>query len=174
MRNIFNGLIGLVIKGGIVTLVFTVFMVAFSTALNAPIYIEPEFRSTFNQFSADANKYNTTPDFSKLITVFKNELSFGTAAYCIPNTNTVVVSYPVYKGLSDYGKKALLYHEWGHCTLKRDHVEVAVELKFSTCPVSIMYPYIDPVEFCYPILEDLYVEELFTNPFNFKKISGED
>jgi len=174
LNTLIRTVIELIAKGIVVSLFLVVFVVSASKILNTPLYIEPEFRPIFNQFTQDAEKYKTKPDFSKLITIFKDELSFGTAAYCLPNTNTVVVSYPVYNGLSDNGKKALLYHEWGHCTLKRDHVEKTVEYKSLRCPVSLMYPYIDPVEFCYPILEDLYTQELFTNPYNFKKISEED
>lgn len=174
MRKVFGFVVGSVVKGFIIFLLFLIVLLAFSKALNSPLYIDPEFRSIFYQFSNDAERYKIKPDFFKLITVFDDELSFGTAAYCLPNTNTVVVSYPIYKNLSSDGKKALLYHEWGHCTLKRDHVQKTVEYKSLSCPVSLMYPYIDPVEFCYPILEDLYTKELFTNPYNFKKISEED
>jgi len=172
--NFFYKCVELCVKGFVLFIIFTLFLFTFSKVLNVPIYVEPELRTTFVQFMEDADKYKVQPDVFRLITVFKDELSFGTAAYCIPRTNTVVVSKPVFNSLSPEGRKALLYHEWGHCTLKRDHVETVVNLPFATCPASIMYPYIDPVEYCYKNLEDLYIEELFVNPYNFKKISEED
>ena len=70
-------------------------------------------------------------------------------------------------------RKTLLYHEWGHCALKREHTE-DMRVPYSFCPSSIMHPYMDPVGRCYSELEEEYLEELFTNPNNYPKISRRD
>lgn len=144
-----------------------------SKIFNTPLYVDPEFEIIFNQFKKDAKKYNADVDLYKLTTIFNEQLPSGIAAYCLPATNTVVVSREVWQDLNDNGKEALLYHEWGHCTLKREHAE-DMQIPYSYCPISIMHPYIHPVESCYSDLRDFYVEELFTNPYNYEKIPRRD
>ena len=135
---------------------------------NTPIYINPTFYPYLEEFKKDSEKYKTPIDMYKLTTVFKDKLSRGIAAYCVPSTNSVVVSRESWEILSSAGKKALLYHEWAHCTLRRDHTEDRHADK-SLCPKSIMYPYITDVEYCFDNLEEEYIEELFTNPYNYEK-----
>lgn len=135
---------------------------------NLPLYTDPTFIPYLEKFKKDSVKYNTPINLYKLTTTFRNKLSIGVAAYCMPSTNSVVVSRESWDMLSDAGKKALLYHEWAHCTLHRDHTEDR-NIPYSFCPKSIMYPYITDVEFCFTELEDQYIEELFTNPYNYEK-----
>jgi hypothetical protein len=141
-----------------------------SKFLNVPIYIDDEFISYFNDFKKDNERYKAEANFYKLTTVFSGRVPTGVAAFCRPITNSVVVSSEVWGRLSNNGRKALLYHEWAHCTLRRDHTEDLL-IPFSYCPKSIMYPYIDNVERCFEDLEEEYLEELFTNPYNYEKFS---
>ena len=142
----------------------------YSKLANAPVYVDPQFRPHLEQFKTDAKRYGVKLNLFKLITVFSNKVNSGTAAYCLPHSNIVVVSTRSWEGLNEQGKKALLYHEWGHCILRREHVEA--EHSFPTyCPISVMYPYIDPMNRCYNSLEESYNRELFTNPYNFKLFS---
>ena len=140
---------------------------------NNPLYIDPAFRSYLKLFQKDAVKFKAKLDLYKLTTVFSKRVPVGVLGYCLPSTNTVVISQQVWNGMTLQARKALLYHEWGHCTLKRDHTE-DLRYPYSYCPVSIMYPYIEPINSCYSELAEEYIEELFTNPYNYPKISRRD
>lgn len=134
---------------------------------NTPIYVHPEFHPYLESFKKDADTYKTHVDFYKMITVFSDMRGESTAAaYCLPATNTIVVSINTWNSIDNKTRKALLYHEWGHCLLKRDHVE---DINYFTmCPESLMFPYIDPLQRCYNLYESSYNKELFTNPYNYK------
>jgi hypothetical protein len=140
-----------------------------SKVTNNPIYTDPQFQPYFIDFKNDASKNKTVLNLYKLITIFSNRVDVGVAAYCIPSSKTVVISASVWKTLNEGGRKALLYHEWGHCILRREHVD---QYDYpALCPISVMYPFIDPLKKCYLLYQDSYNRELFTNPFNFKKFS---
>ena len=133
---------------------------------NSPVFIDSEFSSFFEEFKSDAKKYNTELNLRKMMTIFSDNVGTGIAAYCLPATNTIVISSRVWQTLHTRGKKALLYHEWGHCALRRDHSYDNI----GTCPTSLMYPTIDPMLLCYNNeTEDYYNRELFINPHNYRK-----
>lgn len=156
----------------LVFLLLAILLIPFSISkfLNVPIYIDKKFIPLFNQFKKDNEKYKAGASFYKLTTTFAKKLPTGVAAFCRPVTNTVVVSSEVWNRLSPEGRKALVYHEWGHCTLRRDHT-TDLRVPFNFCPKSIMHPYVDNVERCFNELEEEYIEELFTNPYNYEKFS---
>jgi hypothetical protein len=153
-------------------LALAILMIPFSISkfFNLPIYIDEKLIPLFNEFKKDNEKYKAGASYYKLTTTFAKKLPTGIAAYCRPVTNTVVVSSEVWDRLSTQGRKALLYHEWAHCTLRRDHT-TDLMVPFNSCPRSIMYPYVDNVERCFDELEEEYIEELFTNPYNYEKFS---
>lgn len=144
-----------------------------SKVTNTPIYVNPKFNEYLDLFNKDAARFKVKPNMYKLVTIFSPNLSTNTLAYCLPSSNTVVVSRKAWDGLTFLARKALLYHEWGHCTLKRDHVE-DFKIPYSFCPVSMMYPYLDNIRTCYIELEEEYIVELFTNPHNYPLISRRD
>jgi hypothetical protein len=143
-----------------------------SKITNRPVFTDSAFEKYLIQFESDAKKYNTHLNLYKLITIFSNKINTaetGAVAFCMPATKTVVISRPIWNKLDNSGKKALLYHEWGHCILRREHTE---SYDYSSlCPTSLMYPYIDPLKYCYNKHQESYNRELFTNPFNFKTFS---
>lgn len=141
----------------------------FSKITNRPVYTDSAFVGYLSDFEKDAKKYKTPLNLYKSITIFSNRVDSGIAAYCIPSSKTVVVSRLVWATLNEGGKKALLYHEWGHCILRREHTEDYNYV--SLCPTSLMYPYVDPLKNCYLDHQESYNRELFTNPFNFKTFS---
>lgn len=125
--------------------------------------MDPEFRTYYKEFQQDAKDNNVEVDFSLSLTYFATKLNENTAAYCNSNKH-VVVSEEVWDTLNPDERKVLIYHEWGHCILKRDHTESYVIA--ISCPDSIMYPTIEYSKDCYPILKKWYIMELFTNPRN--------
>ncbi len=140
-----------------------------SKITNSPIYTHPAFVEYLSDFRKDADRYNVDVSYYKLVTVFSNGEQQGVAAFCLPSTKTVVIYSSTWKELTKEGRKALLYHEWGHCLLRRDHVEDINYVQL--CPHSLMYPYIEPLKTCYGKYQESYNRELFTNPFNFKTFS---
>lgn len=62
-------------------------------------------------------------------------------------------------------RAVLIAHELSHCSLDRDHEEaVYVGGPFDTCPLSIMYPDLDPVLACFD--RPGYTEALTTELFD--------
>jgi Zn-dependent protease with chaperone function len=140
-----------------------------SKLTNRPVYTHPSFVKYLEDFEKDADKYNINLNLYKAVTIFSVSMEDGTAGFCIPNSKMVVISAKVWEGLDKPARKALLYHEWGHCILRRDHTEDYAYGSF--CPTSLMYPYLDPLKYCYKNNQESYNRELFTNPFNFKTFS---
>lgn len=142
----------------------------YSKVFNKPVYIDPEFQEHLNNFNKDSKKYNVDVSYYKLITVFSNNTSQGQLGYCMPHLNLVVISRKAWNYLDAHSRKLLLYHEWGHCLLKREHVEISFDFP-TYCPMSIMYPYIEPSQRCYnKSTQEFYDRELFTNPYKFRLI----
>ena len=158
----------------ILTLIAFVCIITFafqrSIHRNEPLYIDPAFKDHFSDFDSDAKKYKVVPLYANLTTTFVDDIADGVLAYCIPKFNIVKVSKKKWDILDEESKRLLLYHEWGHCALRRNHVvdDYSFNL-FYLCPSSIMYPYIDPVSACYQRGKTWYDKELFTNP-NKKEI----
>jgi hypothetical protein len=147
-------------------------ILGWSKFTNSPIYVDREFRPFFNDFKNDAKKYNVSLNLYKLRIYFVPTLPDTVAARCFLRTNTVQLAENVWQILSTAQKKALIYHELGHCLLLRDHVSDGILYPSTTsnelCPVSVMYPTIDPMIACYDEFEEMYIRELFTNPYNQK------
>lgn len=58
-----------------------------------------------------------------------------------------------------FEKEELLYHELGHCELGRRHN--AYKDRQTGCPLSIMYPTVFGLEYCYLKNRKSYIMELF-------------
>jgi hypothetical protein len=169
-----NNLFGKIIDTFII-LVLTVssivcFILQFNIKTNEPLLMDDEFLPFFENFKKDADKYKVVPDFKNMSTTFTNELPEGVLAYCLPKFNTIKVSRAKWNRLDPLSRKLLLYHEWGHCALRREHVEYTYNYSIITCPDSIMYPYIDPTVRCYDLSPQWYDKELFTNLNNRETI----
>lgn len=169
MNKVFEAIVDLFI---IVVFIFTAIVtivIQVNVKRNSPLYIDVEFVPYFKQFQKDANKYKKIPNFQNMTTTFIDDISGETLAYCLPKFNTIKVSRRKWNRLSTISKKLLLYHEWGHCALRREHVENTYDTIMSVCPDSIMYPYIEPIQKCYHLNTDWYDKELFTN-FNNREL----
>ena len=147
-------------------------VLGWSRYTNSPIYVDREFRQFFNDFQNDAKRYKVQLNLYQLTISFVPSLPNSIAAQCFIRTNTVEVAEDVWQILSTSQKKALIYHELGHCLLLRDHVKDGILFPAARsdelCPVSLMHPTIDPMYSCYDEFEEMYARELFTNPYNQK------
>lgn len=143
-----------------------IFVIQSNSHKNAPLYIDETFIPYYNSFVDDADKYKVVPNFRNMTTTFVESLSDGVLAYCIPNFNIIKVDRNKWNSLDELSKKLVLYHEWGHCTLRRPHVDPIYVNLYVSCPDSIMHPYIDPTVRCYAQNKEWYDKELFTNVNN--------
>lgn len=174
MIKFLSGVIGVVSYIMLGLACFVIVILAKSKINNAPIYTNPEFEPYFDMFQADASKFKTPLRLYKLTTIFSDTVPIGVLGYCVPSTNTVVISARAWDRMDFMGRKVLLYHEWGHCALRREHVEQMNPSPYPYCSLSVMHPYIDTINNCYQELEEEYLEELFTNPYNYPTISRRD
>lgn len=78
------------------------------------------------------------------------------------NTPKVVIDKKAFDYLGEPSKRALIFHELGHCLLNRNHSLEITEYNFIK---SIMYPYLitSIIGDYYVALENNYIDELF-NP----------
>ena len=76
---------------------------------NSPIYINPEFKQYLDLFKKDAKRFNAPIDLYKLTTVFSTTVPVGTLAYCLPSTNTVVVSTKYWDKMDFQQRKSLKF-----------------------------------------------------------------
>lgn len=166
MNSLFHKIIDTFIITMVLFICVATFVLTLNIKKNQPLFTEKEFIPLLEEFKKDANKYKIVPDFRNMSTTFTPTLPEGVLAYCVPVFNAIKVSKEKWDELDDLSKKLLLYHEWGHCALKREHVTVVHFYSLKTCPESIMYPYIDTIAQCYDISPQWYETELFTNPNN--------
>jgi hypothetical protein len=163
-----------ILNAGITSFILVLFLfvtvLSFKNFKNEPLYIEKEFTGLFEAFQQDAKFYNVTPDYSGLTTTFVDDIRGDILGYCIPKFNTVKISRVKWNRFDTVKRKLLLYHEWAHCTLWRDHTEDTGFI----CPISIMHPYITPTASCYLSFKEWYDRELFTNPNKTKLINKEN
>jgi hypothetical protein len=141
----------------------------FNILTNKPLYINPELKEYVDEFKRDGAKYNRVPRYGNLTVVFSVFLPDTIAGRCNPLSNSIEINADTWNFRPKEIKKALLYHELAHCALLRDHNEETFRI-IVQCPVTLMYPSLDIFHFCYPPLEDYYIKELFTNPYNHKLI----
>ncbi len=142
----------------------------YSKVFNKPVYIDPEFQDYAKSFDKDSKKHDVKIDYYRLVTIFSNSTAQGQLGYCMPHLNLVVISRRSWQYLDNNSRKLLLYHEWGHCLLRREHVENSFDFP-TYCPMSIMHPYIEPSQRCYnKSTQEFYDRELFTNPYKFQLI----
>lgn len=110
----------------------------------------------------DVHKFVTN---SRAIGICKRELEFiNEFGSLIQKTHfypRVVIDRETFFSLDDYSKRALIFHELGHCILNRDHDESINEQGYVK---SIMYPSLvtQRLGIFYQFLEDYYIEELFS------------
>lgn len=81
----------------------------------------------------------------------------------INGTPTVLISSELWPDLSEIERKAVVFHELGHCVLWLEHDENWIRIGPDYITRSIMYPYIQP-EIIYLNYWNYYMNELFNGP----------
>ena len=124
----------------------------------------PAFDPYKRLFEAWADKYSllifaddTDIQFGDINCPKKNHGSHCAVAYCEMDKNVIVVDRVNWKKESYYSREQVLFHEMGHCLLRRQHKN---DLDSTCHPVSGMYwAMID--EQWYIDHREQYMEELF-------------
>ena len=76
----------------------------------------------------------------------------------------IMVDKDVWDSLSPYEKEQLMFHELGHCTLQRDHLDTVVNNK----QISLMHSAGFIEDAYYIVNRKRYLTELFTGPLDEK------
>ena len=123
--------------------------------------VDPAFQKYVNQFTVDAIRHNVTLDMSDLVIKFfkieQKEKGLTTLGRCwvySHNTPTIEIHPKFWHNMDDMKRKMLIYHELGHCKLKRRHTPNNV--------ISIMHRFVLP-NHIHTDYYDYLITELFTN-----------
>lgn len=154
-----------------------------SCSKNVVVYIDPELKPYYDAFLKEAKKYNVELDIDistvRFTHTFQSSPDKTIVAMCTKNilTNRIDVDRSSFQELRKIDKIAVMFHEFAHCYLKRDHTEdVKVFQRYdyllnmtrrTVCPASIMYPSINYKD-CLIDNYNYYMLELFTNPNKYK------
>ena len=125
----------------------------YSDDLNG-VYMDAEFEPYFHEFLREGHLANVDR-----IGIFFGETPAGKTAQCYPiGSPTIVVSRAIFENMTEAKRKALIFHELGHCVLGRLFHN---DSKFDDgCPASFMY-YVPPSDNCLRTHWEEYVRELF-------------
>lgn len=104
--------------------------------------------SYIKQFEKDIGKKVTTR-------IYFDNLPERVAGRCFSFLNLVQLNLSSYINYDEYEKKALIYHELGHCLCGSGH---DVQLK-DFCPKSLMYPAMWS-SYCYKLKWKIYLSDL--------------
>ncbi len=111
----------------------------------------------FEQLSADYGEPVKVTDLIMKFGVLANPLERGVCEVAPETTPTVTISPAVWNRIDEAEREELVFHELGHCVLRRKHV---AERDDTGVPVSLMNPIkIDGQ--LYEMYSRYYLEELF-------------
>ena len=106
-------------------LVIAIFSLLASCGLNdvKPTKYEEVFKPYVEKFIAEAQKRNKAIDFygSGVSVVFSSNLRSGAAGYADIFEKKIVIDSVMWKSWSDDSKEQVMFHEFGHYFLNRDH-----------------------------------------------------
>ncbi len=127
-----------------------------------PTYdVTPEALSYVASFEADSIIQNRPVHINDLIIVFDSELPNGTLGSCYYEPTPRVVINPIWwSNANPIYREIMMYHELGHCILKRGHTFYHKLMKNDFYPISLMYTSSITPD-VYENNKEYYVHELF-------------
>ncbi len=146
-----------------------------------PSNIDPSFQSYVDTFKQALITYKATDiDVDKYV---NNNLIIkfdgkpipedNKVAFCITQigaTPTIIINTGYWDSLRyDRDKEAVVFHELGHCVLRRDHVQAFVYRQGFSVVQSLMYPSANTASYVYDVpnsLDDLMREEFIAELIN--------
>lgn len=133
---------------------------------NTPLFIDDSVKVFYKEFITLAKNKGSDLRLRRLTIRFANIKDKPYLAYCVPALNSVVISSKHWREMDSNKRRILIFHELGHCTLKREHVtDYRDDL---SCPKSIMYPYMESLVDCFLKHKEEYINELFVNPHGYE------
>jgi hypothetical protein len=131
--------------------------------INVNPYIAPNFRplvETFLEEGAARNVYVSTGNLTVVFGDVKDNDADPTVGVCSTfsdGAERIMIDREFWDSSDNYGREELLFHELGHCLLKRDHCNLYVNRR----PVSIMNEYTGSSIY-YEINRNTFIDELFS------------
>ena len=124
-------------------------------------YKDSQLQAFLDDYKQDAAKYGKVLPEVGLTMKFGHTMG-NTVAYCayIPlvSEGSIKVDLENWVTLTETQQKMLMYHEFSHCILRREHRN---DLKSDkVCEASLMHKS-KLTEECYKLYEDYYLRELF-------------
>jgi hypothetical protein len=128
--------------------------------------VEAEFVPFVEKFQAEAAANGRPLQITDLVVKFGDMQSSSETGACEINgdeTPTITVSQAAWNRRSDAEREELMFHELGHCALKRQHNSQRMQ---DGRPASIMNPYALG-RYTYEAHREEYIAELFSHGGDF-------
>lgn len=117
----------------------------------------------FEQLSIERGNGVQIVDLKVSFGKMQSEYENGACEIIGDNTPTVYINEVTWNRLTDIDREALIFHELGHCVLRRGHID---EIEEDGSPKSLMHPYRIQTRI-YEMHEQKYVVELFKGKAEF-------
>lgn len=145
------------------TWLFSILTLLVTSVQANPPFVEPRFKSYYQDFSELAQKHHCTVYNKLLLVTFDGEDTFAKVGpnvvgvcYWSGEWRYVAIKKSYWDAASSFQRTVLIYHELGHCLLNREHNSTLLEGK---CPSSFMHPSI--VDVGCEGFNQVYINELF-------------
>jgi hypothetical protein len=136
--------------------------VAFGACGRKPVLQVPsQFAPYVQKFEQASTTQGPTVQVTDLIVKFgamENQYERGICELDGDNTPTILVNEDAWDDMSEDERESLIFHELGHCVLKRKH---RADQMGPGIPASLMNPYTIP-GWTYEQYKKYYIEELFS------------
>ena len=126
------------------------------------LVIDPEFEPYVTRFISLSQKTNRPMNSANVGIQFDDNMDSQTLGICSYGSMEIRINSKLWKKLSPSSKEMLIFHELGHCILKRDHIEKSVRSSDAgdTIQISIMASR-DFRSIIYERNYEIYISELF-------------
>lgn len=113
---------------------------------DAFLQIDPPFQGYVNAFEQVSSEQGSALVISDLIVQFGSTPSLNETGVCEwaeNETPRITLNERIWNTLSDYDRQEVMFHELGHCVLKRIHQTSEIMAYSGTVRIaeSVMYPY---------------------------------
>lgn len=113
---------------------------------DAFLQIDSPFQGYVNSFEQTSASEGNALTITDLIITFGTTPSMNETGVCEVAENEtprIIVNQRIWNTLNDYDKQEVIFHELGHCVLRRIHQnsEMLAYNGAQTVPESVMYPY---------------------------------
>jgi hypothetical protein len=142
-------------------------ILALSACGRAPVRdVAPEFEgyvASFEQKAASVGSNVAVDDVIIKFGAVKNKRESGLCLISGDQTPRITINKANWDKMDEPEREALIFHELGHCVLRREHRESYTD---QGIPESLMNPYTIEGR-VYTYNESYYVKELFSKPADF-------